>query len=57
MQVFVGRDAIFATPAMSALIRRRSLYGELFFGVNASTISKSSPLACLLDPLGVPYYQ
>ena len=28
-QVIVGKDAIFATPAMSALIRRRSLYGAL----------------------------
>jgi phosphoglucomutase len=27
VQVFVGQDAIFATPAMSALIRRRNLYG------------------------------
>lgn len=26
-QVLVGKDAIMATPAMSALIRRRKLYG------------------------------
>ena len=28
VQVLVGKDAIMATPAMSALIRRRKLYGE-----------------------------
>jgi len=30
VQVLVGQNAIMATPAMSALIRRRKLYGELF---------------------------
>ena len=28
-KVVVGRDAIMATPAMSALIRQRKLYGEV----------------------------
>lgn len=32
LQVLVGKDAIMATPAMSALIRRRELYGASFFG-------------------------
>ena len=27
LQVYVGKDAIMATPAMSALIRGRKLYG------------------------------
>ena len=29
VQVLVGQNAIMATPAMSALIRRRKLYGML----------------------------
>ncbi|BDA44970.1 Phosphoglucomutase, chloroplastic [Coccomyxa sp. Obi] len=33
-KVFVGRDAIFATPAMSALIRRRGLYGALIMSAS-----------------------
>ena len=33
-KVVVGKDAIMATPAMSALIRRRSLYGGLIMSAS-----------------------
>ena len=39
LQVLVGQNAIMATPAMSALIRRRKLYG----------MSMSATLALQLD--------
>lgn len=33
-KVVVGKDAIMATPAMSALIRRRGLYGGLIMSAS-----------------------
>ena len=33
-KVVVGKDALVATPAMSALIRRRKLYGEIWVPVH-----------------------
>lgn len=33
-KVIVGKDAIMATPAMSALIRRRALYGGLIMSAS-----------------------
>ena len=46
-KVLVGKDAIMATPAMSALIRQRKLYGERLVPVPH----------CLLQPACSPARQ
>ena len=44
LQVLVGQDAIMATPAMSALIRRRKLYGELTKGSAMTCTALQGPV-------------
>lgn len=52
-KIFVGQDALMATPAMSAFIRRRHVYGEWWWhgsklaaAASASVDKKAASLGC-----------